>query len=453
MKLYNNNPILLTTKIKSLNSSLQGISLDTNITFRYTDIGDEVTYEQRGRGKNKFAKVESIFRANEYNPLCKHFADCGGCSAQHISYENQFAIKTNDLVKKFQSGHGFTPELIPAKKHFQYRNRMDFAVFPGFIGLRQAENFRRIIDVKKCELQSFWANEELTQLRNLIQEEFSNLPLDRRAGEGYLKYITLRTNQTSSDTITIFTFIEEFQDTELEEKFISEVLKFSRSNNIVFCYNRKQSEVSADGKLKIVRGKSYFTEEIHGKQIQVPFNSFFQPNPDGFIPIIRFIEEILQNTESSTLIDLFCGNGFFSILFGDNFQNLIGYDWVQSSIQTANENLTRIYPEKKINFEKKDLLQFKDVFSASNSIPKDSILILDPPRNGIGIKLSEYILQSGISTIIYVSCNPNSQLEDLKILSENYQIHSGLITDPYPHTPHLESVLLLKRIEMEPTQV
>ena len=137
MKLYNNNPILLTTKIKSLNSSLQGISLDTNITFRYTDIGDEVTYEQRGRGKNKFAKVESIFRANEYNPLCKHFADCGGCSAQHISYENQFAIKTNDLVKKFQSGHGFTPELIPAKKHFQYRNRMDFAVFPGFIGLRQ----------------------------------------------------------------------------------------------------------------------------------------------------------------------------------------------------------------------------------------------------------------------------------------------------------------------------
>ncbi|MBP7280373.1 MAG: class I SAM-dependent RNA methyltransferase [Leptospiraceae bacterium] len=445
MKPYTENPILLTTKIVTLNSSLQGVSPDTNLTFRYTDIGDEVTYEQRGRGKNKFAKVESILRANEYNPRCRHFADCGGCSGQHIAYERQFQVKTKEILEKFKANHNFQPDLAPATKLYNYRNRMDFAVFPGFIGLRQAENFRRIINVSKCELQSDWANQELTQLRNLIQKEFSNLPLDRRTGEGYLKYITLRTNQTSSDTITIFTFIEEFQDTELEEKFISEVLKFSRSNNIVFCYNRKQSEVSADGKLKIVRGKSYFTEEIHGKQIQVPFNSFFQPNPDGFIPIIRFIEEILQNTESSTLIDLFCGNGFFSILFGDRFQHLIGYDWVESSIQTATENLTRIYPDKKIKFEKKDLLQFKDVFTSSNSIPKDSILILDPPRNGIGTKLTEYILESEIENILYVSCNPNSQLEDLKILSQKYQILSGLITDPYPHTPHLESVLFLKR--------
>lgn len=89
----------------------------------------------------------------------------------------------------------------------------------------------------------------------------------------------------------------------------------------------------------------------------------------------------------------------FSILFGERFENLIGYDWVESSIQTAKENLTRIYPDKKITFEKKDLLQFKDVFSSANSIPKDSVLILDPPRNGIGIKLCEYILNSSIESI------------------------------------------------------
>jgi tRNA/tmRNA/rRNA uracil-C5-methylase (TrmA/RlmC/RlmD family) len=171
------------------------------------------------------------------------------------------------------------------------------------------------------------------------------------------------------------------------------------------------------------------------------------------MPIIRFIEDKLKAIESNTLIDLFCGNGFFSILFGDSFQNIIGYDWVESSIQTATENLNRLFPGKKIIFEKKDLLQFKDVFSDSKSIPEDSILILDPPRNGIGIKLSEYILNSSIKNILYVSCNPNSQIDDLKILSGNYEILSGLITDPYPYTPHLESVLHLKRKEMEPVQV
>ncbi len=449
-KPYTENPILLKTNIISLNSLLQGVSPDTNLTFRYANIGDEVVYEQRGRGKNKFAKVESILRNNPYNPQCKHFADCGGCSAQHLEYPLQFTTKTSQIMEKFKTNFEFVPDLVPATRHYEYRNRMDFAVFPGFIGLRQAENFRRIIDVKKCEIQSNWANEELAQLRSLIFEEYPDLPLDRRTGEGYLKYITLRTNINGTDTITILTFTEEFQDCKLEKELISRILKFSSSNNIVFCYNRKQSEVSADGKFLVVRGKPYYTEEILDKKIQVPFNSFFQTNPKGFMPIIQFIQDILKENESSTLIDLFCGNGFFSILFGEKFQNLIGYDWVESSINTAIENLTRIYPDKRIIFEKKDLIQFKDIFSNTNAIPKDSILILDPPRNGIGIKLSEYILNSSIESILYVSCNPNSQLDDLKILSQNYEIESGLITDPYPQTPHLESVLFLKRKNREP---
>jgi 23S rRNA (uracil-5-)-methyltransferase RumA len=453
MKKSYENPILLKTNIISLNSSLQGVSPDTNLTFRYANIGDEVVYEQRGRGKNKFAKVESILRNNSYNPQCKHFADCGGCSAQHLEYPLQFSTKTSNIVARFSGEYKFTSELVPAKIHYEYRNRMDFAVFPGFIGLRQAENFRRIIDVKKCEIQSSWANEELTQLRSLIFEEYADLPLDRRTGEGYLKYITLRTNISGTDTLTILTFTEEFQDSELEKEVIVRILKFSSSNNIVFCYNRKQSEVSADGNFIVVRGKPYYTEEILNKQIQVPFNSFFQTNPKGFMPIIQFIQDTLKETESTTLIDLFCGNGFFSILFGEKFQNLIGYDWVESSIQTATENLTRIYPDKKITFEKKDLIQFKDVFSSANTIPDDSILILDPPRNGIGIKLCEYIVNSSIESILYVSCNPNSQLDDMKILSQNYEIQSGLITDPYPQTPHLESVLFLKRVNREPVQV
>lgn len=453
MKPKYDNPILLKTKITSLNPQLQGVSPDTNLTFRYTNIGDEVTYEQRGKGKNKFAKVDSILRANPYNPQCSHFADCGGCSGQHLDYQTQFTTKTSLVFEKFKSQFHFQPNLIPSERHYEYRNRMDFAVFPGFIGLRQAENFRRIIDIKKCELQSEWANEELTQLRSLLLDEYQDIPLDRRSGNGYLKYITLRTNIKSSDTITILTFTEDFQSTELENKLADDLLKFSTSNNIVFCYNRKQSEVSADGIFKVIRGKSHYTEDFFGKIIQVPFNSFFQPNPNGFMPIIRFIEDKLKTIVSSTLIDLFCGNGFFSILFGDRFQNIIGYDWVESSIQTATENLNRLFPNKKIHFEKKDLLQFKDVFSDSKTIPEDSILILDPPRNGIGIKLSEYILNSSIKNILYVSCNPNSQIEDLKILSEKYEILSGVITDPYPHTPHLESVLHLKRKKMEPVQV
>ena len=115
MKPTYNNPILLKTKIISLNSSLQGVSPDTGLTFRYANIGDEVIYEQRGRGKNKFAKVESILRANSYTPQCKHFADCGGCSAQHLEYPLQFATKTRTIRERFKAEQDFIPDLIPSE--------------------------------------------------------------------------------------------------------------------------------------------------------------------------------------------------------------------------------------------------------------------------------------------------------------------------------------------------
>ncbi|HMV41184.1 MAG TPA: hypothetical protein PK079_12265 [Leptospiraceae bacterium] len=433
------------TKIISLNSQLQGIGDNTNLSFRYTNIGDEVSYEARGRGKNKYAKIHSVIRNKPYNPKCKHFGDCGGCSGQHLDYSTQIQIKTNPILNQFKKEYNLDLELIEADLKYQYRNRMDFAVFPNFIGLRQAENFRRIIDVSHCSLQSDWANEELEQLRGLIFEEYPNLAFNRKTGEGYLKYLTLRTSVDLTDTITIFTFTDEFQETELESKFAEDILKFSSSNNIIFCFNRKQSEVSAEGKFKILRGKSYYEETFFPKTIQVPFNSFFQPNPQGFMPIIRFIETKIDAIKRPTLIDLFCGNGFFGILFGEKFSKLVGYDWVESSIQTARENLNRIYPEKEILYKKKDLIQFKDVFSDSKL--EDSVLILDPPRNGIGIKLCEFILNSSVQEIIYVSCNPYSQLEDLKILSQKFKILSGIITDPYPQTPHLESAIFLKRYE------
>lgn len=431
------------TNIISLNSQLQGVGDNTTLTFRYTNIGDEVHYEVRGRGRNKFPKIHSVIRKDPFNPTCKHFGDCGGCSGQQLEYPNQFELKTNPILAQFKKEYDFTPELIPAENKFLYRNRMDFAVFPGFIGLRQAENFRRIINISHCSLQTDWANEELAQLRSLILEEYPNLAFNRREESGYLKYITLRTSVDLTDTITIFTFIEDFQSTELEKKFIEDILKFSTSNNIVFCYNRKQSEVSAEGKFQVIRGKSFYKENFFEKEIQVPFNSFFQPNPVGFMPIIRFISDKLKQLESNTLVDLFCGNGFFGILFGDKFSQLIGFDWVESSIMTARENLIRIYPTKEILYDKKDLIQFKDVFSNSDHL-KDAILILDPPRNGIGVKLTEYIINSSVSNIFYVSCNPYSQLEDLKTLSKKYRIDSGVVTDPYPQTPHLESVLYLR---------
>lgn len=434
--------------ISGIRSDLQGISAESNLSFRYTFPGDKVYFSVRGRGKNRYPKIDRVEPGSERKviPECKYFSKCGGCSGQHIEYSSQIRFKTEEVLTLFQENFSLQLDVVPSEKTYQYRNRMDFAVFPGKTGLRQAENFRNIIDIDKCLLQSHWANKELSVLRQLIEKN-QNLVLDRKTESGFLKYVTLRTNSGSSDTISIFTFSDDFKDSELESSFAQEVLKVSTAKNIVFCYNRKKSEVSAEGSYKTIKGNHTIIENFLDRTFIIPFNSFFQPNPEGFKPIIRFTDRILKKISAGTLLDLFCGTGFFSILFGHHFKSIYGYDWTESSIQTALSNLKRIYPDTNICFEKKDLLQIEGILQ-SGSFDTDTVLIMDPPRNGIGKKVIDSVIKSNIPYLIYISCNPYSQLNDLKELKDHYIIKEGLITDPFPQTPHLESAVFMQRKEI-----
>lgn len=428
-------------KIDFINSKLEGKSNFSKLGFKYTNINDEVEFITLGRGKNRFPKILNHKKNDHEIPNCSYFSKCGGCKAQHLKYDQQFFYKTKEILYNFKENFQIDLELIPAERIFYYRNRMDFAVFPEKIGLRQESNFRNIIDIDDCKIQSEFANDELKRIRNLIQTEFSEIAYNRKTETGFLKYITIRTNTDSSDKIIIFTFIESFIANEIKNIFSKKVNQVLKSENIVFCFNRTRSENSCDGKFEVIRGKKYYIESFFGKEFNVPFNSFSQPNLNGFLPIINFINQILFEKKYQTLIDLFCGNGFFSLIFGDKFESLIGYDIIESSILIAEQILKKSYPNKNTLFQKKDLLSSKEVFDFSEL--KDSILILDPPRNGIGDILIEKILNSNLKELIYVSCNPESQLEDLKKLLVKFKPISGLITDPYPQTPHLESVIYL----------
>ncbi len=428
-------------KIDFFNSKLEGKSNFSNLNFKYTAIGDELEFITLGRGKNRFPKILNHKKINHEIPNCIYFSKCGGCKAQHLKYEDQFFLKTKEISKLFKENFQIELELFPASKIFHYRNRMDFAVFPEKIGLRQESNFRNIIDIDDCKIQSLFANDELKRIKNLILLEFSEIAYNRKTETGFLKYITIRTNSNETDKIIIFTFIENFLNQDLKNIFIEKVKQVLLSENIVFCFNRTRSENSCEGKFEIIKGNEFYVENFFGKEFNVPFNSFSQPNLIGFLPILNFINQILSNKNHKTLIDLFCGNGFFSLLFGEKFETLIGYDVVDSSILIANEILKKNYPNKNILFQKKDLLSSKEIFDFSEF--QNSILILDPPRNGIGEILIEKILNSNLKEFIYVSCNPETQLEDLKKLSVKFKPFSGLTTDPYPQTPHLESVVYL----------
>ncbi|MCB1191906.1 MAG: class I SAM-dependent RNA methyltransferase [Leptospiraceae bacterium] len=434
-------------KIQDVNQALEGIGEweGNKYSFRYANVGDEITFFTIGKRKRKkiIVKEHKVLSKIEI-PICQYYYKCGGCSAQHLPYASQFIYKTDPLVKFYFENHKLESNLAPAQNIVCYRNRMDFAVFPEAIGLRKFGDFRTIVDIERCEIQSDWANEELRVCRELVKD-YEGLPYHRKLETGYLKYITLRYGFTTHDSLTIFTFCEEFKDTEWETRFITDVCQKSKANNIVFCYNNKKSEVSASGNYKVIRGNHFYMENVMEQRFSVPFDSFFQPNPKGFFPILDTVEKFIADLEVDTLLDLFCGNGFFSLLFGRYFKEIYGFENVESSILQAEQNVKAKYASKKVLFKRFDLFQNKlDLNFLTN--PVKTVAILDPPRSGAGKNLISVLNISSIPYILYVSCNPNLQKEEIEKMS-NYRLKSILFADPFPHTPHFESIAVLEQIK------
>ncbi|BDA79570.1 putative RNA methyltransferase [Leptospira kobayashii] len=431
--------------IDSLTSDFLGQGIAPNgkkVSFPYALPGDELAIEitSKRRRQKKIRLLGYIQRAEWEGVLCEHFGTCGGCSAQHISYDKQTEIKFGPILSSFTKEVSIDLKSIPADTIYHYRSRMDFSVFPGpKIGLRAKGNFRHVVDVLRCSIQTEWANEELQRTRNII-EKFPNLPWDRRDEKGGLKYVTIRKAKFTDESTIIFTFTEGFETQEDHDLFLEETKTNLHSDNIIFCYNRVKSEVSAQGRSVVLRGKDGHTETIQGKNFFVPFDSFFQPNPEGFLPILEFIRTRLPENKQ-TLIDLFCGNGFFSLLFGKGFSSIHCFELTPSSIDTAKQLLNNEFPDAEIN------AQVANLFMDAGLLPKirDGVLILDPPRAGSGKKVAEWIRDFGPNDVFYVSCNPESQKEDVKVFLESYTAKDGILIDPYPHTPHTESVIHFQR--------
>lgn len=405
--------------------------------------GDELVVEYvKRRPRQRSLKIHEIIRNHNWDLVkCNVFGKCGGCTGQHIPYETQLELKFKPIIDGFSKDLGISINPIQKSEIYAYRSRMDFSVFPGpTIGQRQRGNFRNVVPIQECSIQSEWANIALKDVRNVLNE-FPEIIWDRRSEEGGLKYLTIRKAQNTKDGILIFTFTDGFESHPLMEKFREKCKSSLGQPSLLFCYNRPKSEVSAVGRPEILRGKASFTEVVLGHQFDVPFDSFFQPNPNGFLPILNFIKERIQAHPNQTLIDLFCGNGFFSLLYGEHFQHVEGYELTESSIEIASRLFTSTYPSKSHQFQVANLFLSTDLLKKK----ENATLILDPPRAGAGKLVNHWIRDFGPEFVFYVSCNPYSQKEDVRSFLSAYDYVDGILIDPYPHTPHTESVLFFRR--------
>lgn len=397
------------------------------------------------------AKLNNVIKDVDYKvqPECSIFEMCGGCSHQFISYEKQLENKKEQVLKLFKEANieGFeflgiegSPEI------YGYRNKMEFT-FGDMekggeltLGMHAQGKSFGIINADICKI----VDSDFRLILQTVLDYFrkAGLPHYRiMSHEGYLRNLVIRKGKNTGEILInlVTTSQVEFDMTE-----ITEILKglnyMGELKGILHTINDSLSDVVQADRIETLFGRDYIIEEILGLKFKISPFSFFQTNSKGAEKLYSIVREFMGNANSKTVFDLYCGTGTIGQISAHNAKKVIGIELIEEAIKAANENA-------KLNGI--DNCQFiaGDVAKAIVDIKeKPDIIILDPPRPGVHPNALKYVAKFDPEDIIYVSCNPKTLVEDLKMLiSEGYKVDKVKVMDMFPHTPHVETVCKLSR--------
>lgn len=394
-------------KVERLDDTGRGICyVDGKVTFvPKTVVGDIINLNitKTKKNYNEAIMTELITpSASRVNPLCPYFNICGGCDLQNISYEDTLEYKKNKVINLFKrNGITVNPTLIKNPNPYNYRNKITLKVIDGEIGFYEARS-HNIIKIKEC----FIARPEINKIIPLI----NNWPL--KNGE-----VTIRCNQ--NEEILIIVKTKENININVDE--IKNVVKL-----VGIVVNEKT-----------YYGENYLFEVINGIVYRISYNSFFQVN----LLVASKIFEIITNNvnENDTILDLYCGVGTLGLSAAKKAKRVVGVEII------ANAVLNAIYNARINKIENAEFVLNDATDAALKIKEKFNKIIVDPPRSGLSKEVINMLLAEEPESIIYVSCDMQTLVRDIKLLNEKYEIEKLYTLDMFSYTYHVENIVVLKR--------
>lgn len=399
---------------------------------------------------------------NRITATCEHFGVCGGCKWQHLPYHLQLEYKHKQVVDQLtRIGKVHIPEISPilgSEKIFEYRNKLEYTFSskrwitieevqagaeihqPNALGFHIPGMFDKVLNITKCHLQAEPSNAIRLAVRDFtINNGFEFF--DIRNQVGLMRNLIIRTASTGEVMVIVVFY---YEDVEKRTALLNHIKEsFPQITSLQYIINTKGNDSITDQEVICFAGKDHIIEEMEGLKFKVGPKSFYQTNSEQAYQLYKITRDFAGLTGSEVVYDLYTGTGTIANFVASKSKKVVGVEYVPEAIEDAkvNSEINGITNTTFYAGDMKDVLN--DKFIAENGKP--DVIILDPPRAGIHEDVANTILRAKPNRIVYVSCNPATQARDLALLGEAYQVMRVQPVDMFPHTHHVENVVLLDR--------
>jgi len=423
------------------------------------DIVDVEVYRRKknfGEGKITALKKPSGYRTEAF---CEHFGTCGGCKWQHMTYAAQLTFKQKSVADALSriakiDITGMSP-IVPSPADKYYRNKLEYT-FSNKRWLNDGENrtdevlnmnalgfhipgrFDKILDINHCWLQAEPSNKLRNSIREFVLQNGYSF-YDLKGHSGALRNLIIRTSSTGETmVIVVFAYADEEEINNLMA-FIDK--GFPEITSLLYIVNQKKNDTIFDQDIIAYKGPEFIYEEMEGIKFRIGPKSFYQTNSIQALKLYQITRDFAGFKGNELVYDLYTGAGTIANFIARSVKEVVGIEYVPSAIEDAkiNSAINNISNTKFFAGDMKDVLAAD--FVADHGRP--DVIITDPPRAGMHPDVVNRLMEIEAPKIVYVSCNAATQARDLLILKEKYDTVKIQPVDMFPHTQHVENVVLL----------
>ncbi len=422
---------------------------------------------QLTRKKNSYAEAKAVkfhqYSSQRTEAFCEHYGICGGCKWQILPYPEQIRYKQQQVTDNLtRIGKINFPEVSPilgSEKTTYYRNKLEFTFSNkrwmteeeiksekkfdemDALGFHIPGMFDKVLDIKKCWLQDDVSNRIRLEIKQFcIKNNYSFF--DLRNQNGLMRNLIIRTS-TTGEVMLIIVFYEDDQSS--QTALLNHIAdKFPEITSLLYIVNQKANDTITDQTVLVFKGSDHIFEEMEGLKFKIGPKSFYQTNSEQAYNLYKIARDFAGLTGTELVYDLYTGTGTIANFVSKHSKQVIGIEYVPEAIEDAkiNSEINGISNTLFYAGDMKDILnrEFIDLHG------RPDVIITDPPRAGMHDDVIEAILFARPERIVYVSCNPATQARDLNLLGEHYSVEKIQPVDMFPHTHHVENVVLLRKI-------